>query len=80
MSGLAIEDDEGIVHWAPFGDWSDDHMRELLEDETDINAWGVMCEAYDESSRRPKLVKGIDTSPNKVTCMFCMVVMDDLDG
>jgi len=77
MSGLALRDKDDVIHWAPFGDHQDNDMRRILW-EGDIN-WGVMCEAYGEGAKNPRIVASVSIQRADVTCLLCLQCLDDLD-
>lgn len=78
MSGLAMRDKENVIHWAPFGDHKDEDVQAIL-DEGDIN-WGVMCEAYGEGAKNPRIVAGVSIRRSDVTCILCLQCLDDVDN
>lgn len=74
MNGLALRDDEGVVHWAPFSDLDSDRFLQKLIDDGNVQ-WSVSCEGH----LTPRIVAGVAIRSSAVTCLVCLERLCDLD-
>ena len=77
--GIAVRDDAGITHWAPFsnkGSKSSDAGRSIVREmqRTDKPELILTCEGWD-NPQRINQVKRVSTRIASVTCMTCIVWM-----
>lgn len=77
--GIAVRDDAGITHWAPFsnkGGKGSDAGRHIVREMQKANKPKLFltCEGWD-NPQRINQVKRVSTRVASVTCMTCIVRM-----
>lgn len=78
--GIAVRDDAGITHWAPFSSKNDRAMdtgRKIVQELRRISkpALILTCEGWDCPARHVNQVKRVSTRVTSVTCMTCIIRM-----
>lgn len=78
--GIAVRDDVGITHWAPYSEKhgkANDSGRNIVREmqkPTRPNL-ALSCEGWEVSNRRVNQVKRVSTLITRVTCMACITRM-----
>lgn len=80
MVGIAIRDDAGVTHWAPYSSKSERAIctgqnitRELRR--TSKPKLSLACEGYNSPNTRVNQVRRVSTLVSSVTCMTCILRM-----
>lgn len=67
--GVASEDEDGIVHWIPFGDAPEHTMQEVFNDKP----WFMTsCEPGRPEHYRTTLVRNVSLDERDVNCFNCL--------
>lgn len=74
MIGIAVRDDVGITHWAPYSNKGGDAGRRIARELQRASKPRLVltCEGYDHPAPRVNQVRRVSTLVASVTCMACI--------
>lgn len=75
--GIAVRDDVGVTHWAPYtekGGRSNDSGRNIVRElqKTGKPNLTLACEGWNRMAQRINQVRRVSTRVASVTCMACI--------